>query len=134
MNKKTNTQQNQNEHGWDGDVHPEIAAIDHDANFEQMEQLMKIYSAYNHQHRKDGTAWKVWPDWELVLTSMNDALHFEDAERDTPEICAERQHWLNFMEYIHTSDAITSFHRRNTHLFAQRDGSILDPLHNGGSD
>jgi hypothetical protein len=105
MNKKTN--QNQNEHGWDGNVHPEIEAIDHDANLEPMEQLMNIFSAYNHQHRKDGTAWKVWPDWELVLTSMNDALHFEDAERDTPEICTERQHWLSFMEFIHTSDAIT---------------------------
>ena len=107
MNNKTNQNKNQNEHGWDGDVHPEIAAIDHNANLEPIEQLMTIFSAYNHQHRADGTAWTVWPDWELVLTSMDDDLHFEDADRDTPEIIAERQHWLSLMQFMHDSDAVT---------------------------
>ena len=106
MNKKNN-QNKTNEHGWDGDVHPEIAAIDHNANLEPIEKLMTIFSAYNHQQRADGTAWTVWPDWELVLTSMKDDLHFVDADRDTPEIIAEREHWLNLMQFIHDSDAVT---------------------------
>ena len=106
MKKKTN-QDKTNEYGWDGDVHPEIAAIDHNGNLEPIEKLMTIFSAYNHQHRAEGTAWTVWPDWELVLTSMDDALHFVDADKDTPEVVAERQHWLNLMQFIYESDAVT---------------------------
>jgi len=106
MNKKTN-QNKTDEHEWDGDVHPEIAAIDHHANLEPAEQLMAIFSAYNHQNRADGTPWNVWPDWELVLTSMEDNLHFEDTDRDTPEIIAERQHWLNLMQFMHDSKAVS---------------------------
>ena len=41
------------------------------------------------------------------LTSMEDDLQFVDAERDTPEIIAEREHWLNVMQFIHDSDAVT---------------------------
>jgi len=106
MNKKTN-QNKTDKHEWDGDVHPEIAAIDHHANLEPAEQLMAIFSAYNHQNRADGTPWNVWPDWELVLTSMEDDLHLVDSRRDTPEILAERQHWLNLMQFMHDSDAVS---------------------------
>ena len=107
VNKKTNQNKNQNEHGWDGDVHPEIAAIDHNANLEPIEQLMKIFSAYNHQHRNEGTAWSVWPDWELVLTSMKDELHFINANSDTQEVIEQRQHWLQFTQFINDCEAIT---------------------------
>ena len=105
MTKKesqTNENQTMNE-----EPHPEIAAIDHNANLEPIEKLMTIFSAYNHQHRADGTAWSVWPDWELVLTSMEDDLQIVDARRDTPEIIAEREHWLNVMQFIDDSDAVT---------------------------
>ena len=105
MNKKesqTNENQTMNE-----EPHPEIAAIDHNGNLEPIEKLMTIFSAYNHQHRAEGTAWAVWPEWELVLTSMEDDLQIVDARRDTPEVIAEREHWLNVMQFIHDSDAVT---------------------------
>jgi hypothetical protein len=38
---------------------------------------------------------------------MNDDLHLVDKENDSPEILAEREHWLAAMQFMHDSDKIS---------------------------
>ena len=81
--------------------------IDHNGDLDVPEAFIQIFVAYNQHNIAEGKAWDTWPDWELVLTSMRGELQVEDPENDTPEILAERQHWLSLMEFMYDSDAVT---------------------------
>jgi hypothetical protein len=80
--------------------------IDHNGDFNNIENLMTIFVAYNQKNIADGTVWDNWPDWELCLTEMMQELHFEH-ENDSEEVRQERKDWLALMQFIHDSDVIT---------------------------
>ena len=51
---------------------PPEEMIDHNnANFLQIENVMKIFVAYNQKNIQQGVNWDTWPDWELCLTAMS---------------------------------------------------------------
>jgi len=81
--------------------------IEHNGNLELPEAFLNIFVAYNQHNIAGNKAWDTWPDWELCLTSMKDDLHFEDKGDDSPEILAEREHWLAAMQFLHDSDKIS---------------------------
>ena len=84
-----------------------VETIDINGDLDVPEAFMQLFVAYNQHNIAEGKAWDTWPDWELVLTSMKTELHFEDSESDTPEIIAERQHWLSLVQLMYDSEAVT---------------------------
>ena len=80
--------------------------IDHNGNLDLPEAFIQIFAAYNQHNIRDGKAWDTWPEWELVLTSMKNELHFADSESDTAGILAERQNWLSLVQLMHDSEAV----------------------------
>ena len=85
----------------------EFPLKDYKVNLEPAERLMALFAFYNQKNIDQGKAWNIWPEWELSLTSMEDDLHFEDPETDTPEILVERQQWFNILQFVYDSKAIT---------------------------
>jgi hypothetical protein len=81
--------------------------IDHSGNLELADAFLNIFVAYNQHNIAEGKVWDTWPEWELCLTSMNDDLHFVNKENDSPELLAEREHWLAVMQFMHDSDTIS---------------------------
>ena len=90
------------EHGY---THPNDI-IDHNANLQLPEKFIQIFSAYNQHNIAESKEWDTWPEWELVLTSLDDFLTFGEPETDPPELVAEREHWLALMQFMHGSSAI----------------------------
>mgnify|MGYP000232093167 CR=1 FL=1 len=91
------------EHGY---THPNDI-IDHNANLQLPEKFIQIFSAYNQHNIAESKEWDTWPEWELVLTSLDDFLTFGEPETDPPELVAEREHWLALMQFMHGSSAIS---------------------------
>ena len=81
--------------------------IDLFGNLDLPEAFIQIFVAYNQHNIAEGKAWDNWPDWELCQTSMKEDLHFEDKENDSPEVLAERRHWLAVTQFMHDSDKIS---------------------------
>jgi hypothetical protein len=106
MNNKTKQNKTNETSKWDGFIHPD-EMIDHNGNLELADAFLNIFVAYNQHNIAEGKAWDTWPEWELCLTSMNDDLHFVNEENDSPEILAEREHWLTAMQFMHDSDKIS---------------------------
>ena len=84
-----------------------LEMIDHSGNLELADAFLNIFVAYNQHNIAEGKAWDTWPEWELCFTSMNDDLHFVNKENDSPEVIAEREHWLAAMQFLHDSDKIS---------------------------
>ncbi len=80
--------------------------IDHNGNLQLPEKFMQIFSAYNQHNIAEGKDWDTWPEWELVLTSLDDYLTFGEPDTEPPEAVAEREHWLGLMQFMHDSPAI----------------------------
>jgi len=107
MNKDKTKQSKTNEWFIENGYTDPMEIIDHNGNLDLPEAFIQIFVAYNQHNIAEGKAWDRWPEWELCLTSMNDDLHFEDKEQDTPEEVAEREHWLAAMQFMHDSDKIS---------------------------
>jgi hypothetical protein len=84
-----------------------LEMIDHSGNLELADAFLNIFVAYNQHNIAEGKVWDTWPEWELCFTSMNDDLHFVNKENDSPEVIAEREHWLAAMQFLHDSDKIS---------------------------
>ena len=74
--------------------------IDHNGNLQLPEKFMQIFSAYNQHNIAEGKDWDTWPEWELVLTSLDDYLTFGEPDTEPPEAVAEREHWLGLMQFL----------------------------------
>ena len=86
---------------------PPEEMIDHNnANFLQIENVMKIFVAYNQKNIQQGVNWNTWPDWELCLTAMSFEVAIE-SEDDSDKIRILREHWLVVMQFIHDNQNIS---------------------------
>jgi hypothetical protein len=106
MKKKINTIKEESWFVKQGYVDPD-EIIDHNGNLQLPSKFIEIFSAYNQHNSAEGKDWDTWPEWELVLTSLDDFLTFGEPNDDSLEVSAERQHWLTLMQFMHDSKAIT---------------------------
>ena len=62
-----------------------------------LENVMKIFVAYNQKNIQQGVNWDTWPDWELCLTAMSFEVAIEsEDDSDSLRFPFNSAYFLNF--------------------------------------
>ena len=68
---------------------------------------MQIFSAYNQHNTAEGKDWDTWPEWELVLTSLDDFSHvWRSRYRSARSWWPKGSTGSHLMQFMHGSPAI----------------------------